>query len=201
MPLARQFHATSDKDHPDFLFAGEAPQDWLLQYYPFSYFRIAADTRHSGRYIDPNRPLMVAITGFDDREMLNLVLAYRYIISYEPYNFKGRLTDFPLTLAYGKKIDALRAKYREWLWDAEFRDTLGAMVDTDGSYRYTVFRSSGDKRAVVVINQERDKSIRAVVSLPNPCSLVYATPEDPDSRPTSGTLRIPARSAAVVMET
>lgn len=63
---------------------------------------------------------MVAVTGFDDREQLNPVLAYRYAISYEPYNFKGHVTDFPLTLAYGKKIDALRLKYREWIWDVEF---------------------------------------------------------------------------------
>lgn len=200
MPLARQFHEVSDKAHPDFLFAGEGPQDWLLQYYPFSYFRIDANTRHSGRYLDPQQPLMVAVTGFDDREMLNLILAYRYIISYEPYNFKGHITDFPLTLAYGKKIDALRRRYREWIWDAEFRDTLGATIDADGSHRYTVFRASSGKRAIVVVNQERDKSIRATVNLPNPGSLVYATPEDPDSRPTSGTLRIPARSVAVVME-
>ncbi len=201
MPLARQFHEASDKTHPDFLFAGEAPQDWLLQYYPFSYFRIGADTRHSGRYIDPQRPLMVAVTGFDDREMLNLILAYRYIISYEPYNFKGHVTDFPLTLAYGKKIDALRRKYREFLWDGEFRDTLGATIDADGSCRYTVFQSSKGKRAVIVVNQESDQPIKATVSLPQPGSLVFATPEQPDAQPISGKLPIPPRSAAVVMET
>lgn len=200
MPLARQFHAASDKGHPDFLFAGEAPQDWLLQYYPFSYFRIAADTRHSGRYIDPHRPLMVAITGFDDREMLNLVLAYRYVISYEPYNFKGHVTDFPLTLAYGKKIDALRRKYREHLWEAEFRDTVGANVQARGAYRYTVFRAKGGKRAVVVVNEEREQEIVAAVDLPGAGKLVLATPEQPEARAASGSFKIPARSAAVVME-
>jgi len=45
---------------------------------------------------------MVAVTGFDDREMPNLILMQRYMISYEPYNFKGHLTDFPLTLAIAK---------------------------------------------------------------------------------------------------
>jgi hypothetical protein len=200
MPLARQFHEASDKIRPDYLYAGEGPQDWLLQYYPFSYFRIGADTRHSGRYIDPQRPLMVAVTGFDDREMLNLILAYRYIISYEPYNFKGHVTDFPLTLAYGKKIDALRRKYREYLWDAEFRDTLGASVEAAGAHRYTVFRTAGGKRAVVVVNEERKKPIVAKVSLPNAGKLVWASPEQLEVEATSGTLTIPARSAAVVME-
>jgi hypothetical protein len=200
MPLARQFHSSCDNAHPDFLFAGEGPQDWLLQYYPFSYFRIGADTRHSARYIDPERPLMVAVTGFDDREMLNLILAYRYVISYEPFNFKGHVTDFPLTLAYGKKIDALRRKYREYLWDAEFRETLGAGVDAQGTQRYTVFRAAGGKRALVVINEESEKEITVKVELPNAGILVSATPEQPEARPTSDRLDIPARSAAVVME-
>jgi hypothetical protein len=60
-------------------------------------------------------PLMATVTGFDDRAKLNLILTYRYIISYEACNFKGHVTDFPLTQAYGKKIDALRRKYRAWI--------------------------------------------------------------------------------------
>jgi hypothetical protein len=127
-------------------------------------------------------------------------LLYRYIISYEPYNFKGYLTDYPLTLAYGKKIDALRRKYKAYLWEATFRDTLGAGVTSDGSSRYSVFVSTGGKRAVVVINQEFSRPITAKVNLPNANKLVVATPENPDSVPTTGTLEIPARSVAVVME-
>ena len=143
---------------------------------------------------------MAAVTGFDDREMLNLILLNRYIISYEPYNFKGQLTDFPLTLAYGKKIDVLRRKYKAWLWDAEFRDTLGANVTSDGSHRYSVFVTTAGKRAVVVVNEESNKTITAKVKLSNPGKLVLATPEQPETQPTSGTLQVAARSAAVVME-
>ena len=143
---------------------------------------------------------MCAVIGFDDREMLNLILMDRYIISYEPYNFKGYLTDYPLTLTYGKKIDALRRKYKSYLWDAEFRDTLGATVTADGTVRHTVFIASNGKRAVVVVNQELTKAITATVDLPHPGTLVVATPEQPDAVPTTGTLQIPPRSAAVVME-
>lgn len=156
--------------------------------------------RHALRYLDPQAPLMAAVTGFDDREKLNLILAYRYIISYEPYNFKGHVTDFPLTLAYGKKIDALRRKYRAWIWDAEFRDSLGASVSADGAVRYTVFRNASGKRAVVVINQETAKAITATLDIPNAGSLMMASPERPDAQPVSNSLRIPARSAVVVME-
>jgi hypothetical protein len=174
--------------------------DWLKQVYPFSYFRISTASTPADRYIDPQAPLMVAVTGVDDRETLNLILLERYIISYEPYNFKGRLTDFPLTLAYGRKIDALRRRYKAYLWDADFRDTVGARVEADGSSRYSVFVAPGGRRAVVVVNMEPDKAIEARVELPQPGKLAVATPEQPDAQPTSGALRIPARSAAVVME-
>ncbi|HEX4231347.1 MAG TPA: DUF6259 domain-containing protein [Bryobacteraceae bacterium] len=200
IPMSKQLRAAADKVNPDFVFAGEGPQDWLMQYYPISYFRINAQSRPVCRYIDSQAPLMVAVTGFDDREMLNLILLNRYIISYEPYNFKGHLTDFPLTLAYGKKIDALRRKYKPWLWDAEFRDTQGAGVRANGSHRYSVFRTAAGKRAVVVINQESAKTIEAALDLPNAGNLLIATPEQPDAQLAPATLRIPARSAMVVME-
>jgi hypothetical protein len=57
-----------------------------------------------------------------------------------------------------------------------------------------------EKRAVVIVNPGRDKTVRAKLELPNPGRLVVATPEQPDVRPTSGVLEIPPRSAAVVME-
>jgi len=198
--LANQFREVADHVDRDFVFAGEGPGDWLLQNYPVSYFRISNGSRPVCRYMDSQAPLMVAATGFDDREMLNLILMNRYIISYEPFNFKGHVTDFPLTLEYGQKIDALRRRYRAFLWDAEFRDTLGATVSADGSHRYSVFVAIGGKRAVVVVNQEQSKSITASISLSNSGSLVIATPEQQESRPTPTPVTIPARSAAVIME-
>jgi hypothetical protein len=200
IPLVKQFRAAADKVDPEFLFSGEGPGDWLMPYYVLGYYRISPATRHALRYIDPQAPLMAAVTGFDDREKLNLILAYRYIISYEPYNFKGHVTDFPLTLEYGKKIDALRRMYKEWIWDASFRDGFGANVSADGAVRYTVFRNSSGKRAVVVINQETSNAITAKLDIPGAGSLMTATPENPDAQSVTGALRIPARSVVVVME-
>jgi hypothetical protein len=199
IPLARQLRAAADRTDPDFLFSGEGPQDWLTPYYA-SYFRINGASTPVGRYLDPRAPMIVAVTGVDDREKLNLILLGRYIISYEPYNFKGHLTDFPLTLAYGQKIDALRRRYKAYLWDAEFRDTLGAKVTGEGPRRYSVFAASSGRRAVVVVNDNFSKPITARVELPNPGRLVVATPEEPDAKPATGEVRIPPRSAAVLME-
>ncbi|HEY1787322.1 MAG TPA: DUF6259 domain-containing protein [Verrucomicrobiae bacterium] len=200
LPLARRLRGAADRISPDFLFCGEAPQDWLMQYYPLSYFRIKGNSEPMERYIDPQAPLMVAVTGFDDREMLNRCLLDRYIISYEPYYFKGHLAGFPLTLAYGKKIDALRRRYEDYLWNADFQDTLGARVHADGPFRYSVFVASTGKRAVVVVNEAPDKAIIAKVNLPHSSKLVVSSPEEPDAQSTDGTLNIPARSAVVVME-
>jgi hypothetical protein len=200
VPMAKQFRAAADKVDPDFIFVGEGPQDWLLQCYPVSYFRINNGSRPVCRYIDSQAPLMVAVTGFDDREMLNLILLNRYIISYEPYNFKGHVTDFPQTLAYGKQIDALRSRYKEYLWDAEFRDTLGTRVTGNGAARHAAFVAASGKRAVVVVNSDPTQAMTVKVELPNPGRLVIVTPERPEPETTSGELHIPARSAAVVIE-
>ena len=199
IPLTAQLRDAADKMNPDFLFSGEGPQDWLMPYY-VSYFRIDGDSTPVCRYLDLRAPLMVAVTGLDDREMLNLILLDRYIISYEPYNFKGHLTDFPLTLAYGRKIDALRRRYHDYLWDGDFRDTLGASVNANGSHRYAVFVTRAGKRAVVVVNQESSQAITAEVELPHSGKLLVASPEQPEALPATGSLQIPARSAAVLME-
>jgi hypothetical protein len=198
LPLSAQLRAAADKKSPDFLFSGEGQQDWLMQYYPVS--ETGVTTVPICQYLDRHALMLVAVSGFDDREQLNMILLRRCVIQYEPFLYKGYLSDFPLTVAYGKKIDAMRSKYKAFLWDGDFRDTLGAEVSTDGSHHYSVFVADGGKRAVVVINQEFAKAITARVNFPHPARLVVATPEQPDAQPTTGTIQIPARSAAVVME-
>jgi hypothetical protein len=144
---------------------------------------------------------MTAITGFDDRNMLNQCLLYRYVISYEPYNFKGRLEDFPLTLAYGKQVDALRTELRECLWDGEYRDKVGAAVTEDGKphHPYSVFSHRDHERyCVVVANYEAERAAAVDVSLGNGQPLThYRLVEDPTWHPISGATVIPPCSAAV----
>jgi hypothetical protein len=186
--------------NPDFLFSGEGPGDWLMPYYPLGYYRIGTGTRHALRYVDPFAPLMAAVRGFDARDEINLCLLYRYIISYEPYNFKGHVTDFPLTLEYGKKVDAFRRRHRKFLWDAVFRDTLDATVTADGSHRYSVYVANDRKRAVVIMNLEERRPINVTLNLPNAGSLMTASPEHPEEQASGATVTVPARSAAILME-
>ena len=198
MPLSQALRAAADKLSPDFIFAGEGPQDWLMQYYPVS--ETGLTSVPFNQYLDTTNSIVLAgVSGFDDREALNLILMDRYVIQYEPYFYKGHITDFPMTLAYGKKIDDLRRRYKAYLWDAQFRDTLGAGVTADGAFRYSVFDSQNGKRAVVVVNTD-SKAIAATVTLPHAGNLFLATPDDPDAQSTTGAIQIPARCAAVVME-
>ncbi len=199
LPLSEQLRSVADTVSPDFIFAGEGPQDWLMQYFPVSEAGVSATP--ICQYLDTAHSLMMAgVSGFDDREQLNNILLNRCVIQYEPFLYKGHLHDFPLTMAYGQKIDELRRKYKAYLWDGAFRDTLGAEVSGSGAQRYSVFLAANGKRAVIVVNQSSTDAITVKVSLPTAGKLVVATPEQPDAQATEGTLQIPPRCAAVVME-
>ncbi len=198
LPMARRLRAAADKVNPDFLFSGEGPQDWLAQYYAVSEAGVMGVP--ICQYLDGRLGLLAGVSGFDDRETLNMCLLLRLIIQYEPYYYKGRLSNFPLTLAYGKKIDALRRRYREFLWDGEFRDQLGVDVTARGPHRFSVFHAADGRRAVVVVNPDFDRAITATVKFPQSRRLTVATPEYPDTQSTNGVVRIAQRSAALVME-
>ncbi|MGH9615090.1 MAG: DUF6259 domain-containing protein [Acidobacteriaceae bacterium] len=201
VPFAENFRGAVDPEK--FLFAGEAPYDQELTCYRVYYTRISPGHVAIQRYIDSQLPIMIAATGMDDRLMLNRALLHRYNISYEPRNFKGRLSEFPQTMAYGGKIDALRRRYRRFLWDGEYRDTLNVKVTGDDGKQplYSVFvdRASG-KRAVVLANEGHTQAATLNVMIPNASQLTIATPEEPRTRFTSAQILVPPESAAVVME-
>jgi hypothetical protein len=63
-----------------------------------------------------------------------------------------------------------------------------------------VYRTAAGKRAVVIISWEKKTTITATLNLPHARSLVMATPEQPEAQAVNGAVRIPPRSAVVVME-
>ena len=187
----------------NFLMAGEAAYDLETRYYSEAYYRILGGHIPLDRYDDPHLNIMIALTGFDDREMANEALRYRYVLSYEPFNFKGNLSDFPPTLKYGQKIDALRKQYQEYLWDGEYRDAQDATVTINGaSYpSFSVFRSTGGKRAAVVVNTT-GLPMTAQVSFDGGSNgtLAWVSPDDPSLHASGNTVLVPARGAVVLME-
>jgi hypothetical protein len=203
VPLIKGFRAIVDPER--FVFAGESPYDLELQTYDMSYFRIERGFVPFARYLDPFAPMSVAVTGENDRQMINACLLYRFSMSYEPRNFHGELGEIPLTLAYGRAVDDLRRKYREWIWDAEFCDTIGARVTANGAPldTYSVFRRKNGLRAVAVANMSDTEPIVCRVELDNQrsASLHWVSPEKPEPNPWLGKLEMAPGSAAVILET
>lgn len=185
----------------EFLMAGEACYDWEMEQYQLSYHR-SESKRHIplSRYMLPHAQFMTAVTGFDDRNMVNQCLMYRYVISYEPYNFKGRLPDYPETVAYGQKMDALRTELRKWFWDGVFRDTCGAAAHTaDGRPHetYSVFEAAAGTVGVVAVNYENEP-VELVVK-PEKGKLTKYRLVDGAEWCDAGKILLPPRSAAVVV--
>jgi hypothetical protein len=200
--LLRQIAPTGD---PDYLYAAEACYDWMFQTYQLSYSR-SIDPAHMPlrRYLRPHMPILTAISGFDDRNSINQCLLYRYIASYEPFMFKGRLTDFDQTIRYGRQMDDLRTELREWFWDGEFRDTVGAAVtDVDGKPHdfYSVYTSArGGAPGVVLVNYGHEKEIRALVDVHGvSVPYRYRLVDDETWRDAQPHVVVPPRSAAVIV--
>jgi hypothetical protein len=202
MPLIEGFRDLIDPEQ--FLFAGESPYDVELQTYDMSYFRIKHGFVPLGRYIAPFAPMSVAITGWNDRQMINACLLYRFSMSYEPRDFHGELDEMPITLRYGRAVDDLRRKYREWIWDAEFQDTLGARVTAGGAtiHEYAVYRRKDGQRAVVFANMSDTEPIVCEVGLDGAkaAGMKWVSPEQPEAKPWPGKLALAPGSAAVVLE-
>jgi hypothetical protein len=202
--LIHGFARIARPERPDFLFAGEAVYDWGLEAYQLSYHR-SESTEHVplSRYLQPHAQLMTAVTGWNDRNMINQCLLYRYLISYEPFNFKGRLEDFPRTVAYGRTMDALRTELRRFFWDGTFRDTVGARVTSaDGTlhHPYSVFVDGDGVRALAIANYGEGDTIVVRASLDDGKPLArYRLVDAEDWQPTGDGIRIPPWSAAVVI--
>ena len=202
--LQEGFRRIAQENDPDFLFAGEAIRDLQYQYYNTSYTRIGRDHFPAQRYLTPQTNMMIAVIGYNDRHPVNQALLYRYIMSYEPRNFKGHLTEFPMTMQYGRKVDALREKYSDFLWDGEFAGTVGAKVKVRNNDKviYSVFiNHKTNKRAIVAVNPSYDHPIIANAELENSTGrFLMASPEDPETKESNGKVEIPALSSVVLME-
>ncbi|MCL2362996.1 MAG: DUF6259 domain-containing protein [Defluviitaleaceae bacterium] len=187
----------------DFFIAGEASYDWQFETYQLAYLRSSSKTHFPiGRFMQPKAQYMTAIIGFNDRNMVNQCLMFNYIISHEPYNFKGSLNDYPETVAYARKMDDLRTTYRKWFWDGEFRHALDAeCAHKNGKAHptYSVFKAKDGTLGVVVCNYE-DEEVSVKVKADNGQAFTkYALVDDAVLHNVGEYIEVPARSAVVVM--
>ena len=188
----------------DFMMGGEANYPYQYGVYHVSYHR-TEDAGHipMSRFIHPESRVMTAVTGFNDRNMINQCLIYNYVVSYEPYNFKGRLDDFPNTIAYGKQMDTLRAELADYFWYGEFRHTVGVKVTCKGkdhpSYGVFINRKTG-KLGVAMANYDLKKAV-TVKAVPEKGRKLakYRIVGETEWKPIRSGITIPARGAVVVI--
>lgn len=202
--LENGFRKISAQKSPEFLFAGEGIRDLQFRSYNVSYFRIGRDHIPMHRYVAPEALMMMHVTGCDEKYSVNQALLYRYIISYEPRYFKGHLDEIPVTMEYGRKVEALRMQYSDFLWDGEFMGTVGAKVKVknDAKVIYSVFiNHKTNKKAIVVANPLYDQPITVQAELENtPGGFLMASPEISIAKKSDGKAEIPAFGAVVFME-
>jgi sugar phosphate isomerase/epimerase len=202
--FVRRLQAGPGAGRPDFLYAAEACYDWLFEAYPMAYHRSNTSAHIPlARYLRPHVPIMTAITGFDDRNMINQCLLYRYIASYEPFLFKGRLPDFDRTVEYGRRMDDLRTELREWFWDGTFRDTVGVTVtdqNGDRHHPYAVYTSASGGVPAAAITNYQNAAVRLTVDFDGgPDDYRYRTIDDATWHDALPFIAVPARSAVVVI--
>jgi hypothetical protein len=100
-------------------------------------------------------------------------------------------------------VDALRRKYRRFLWDGEFRGTQDARVTSGGKpYEwYSTFIDTGTgKRAMVLANYEPKEAEFTVELAGWGKSLVMVSPEDQEPKECGGTIKLSPCSSVVLME-
>ena len=199
--LGKDFYEMAQEQNPDFLLVGEAPWDLQNKYYA-TYTRQSPDHYAAMRYMNPFLPMSCCVMAHNDLNRINMCLRCRYIVSYEPRNFKGHLSEFPRVMEYGQKMDALRERYSDYLWYGEFRDTQGAEVTGGKSVLHSVFVREDGKRAVVVVNIDAYNSAVAKVKLDTPATgeLVAVSPLAPDPVPFGGEVEIGPQGAVVILE-
>jgi len=187
----------------EFLFAGEELYDFQYQYYDFTYFRSwGRDHKPNMRRQRPHRSIMTSLHGFNDRAMVNQSLLNRYIMSYEPYMFKGMPSDASATIAYGNKMDALRTQLREYFWDGTFKDKEGGKVMLESGENmayYSVFETADGKKGMIICNYT-DEPVRVIPILDDGSRLTqYRLVDDSELTAFADSLVIPADSAAAVI--
>jgi hypothetical protein len=151
----------------DFLICGECSYDMQFQQYHLAYFRsYSYDELPSKRYIRPDDSLIMnAVPGFDDRDTINKCLLCNYVVSYEPYFFKGMPSDYPLTMDYGMKMQALREETAEYTWYGHFCEKKHAKVYAGEQVHphYSVFKSKESGNLAVVVANNTDVPITVSV--------------------------------------
>lgn len=187
--LARRLRQRVPADR-EFLFAAETVYEDLQPSYQVSYIRSHyVDHAPLTRYVNPGLRMLTTVSGFDDRNQINQALLYGYLLCYEPFHFKGRLTDMPATVGYGQRVDRLRADLAGYLWDGTF-ERAGELPAAPTALRTARWRHrDGSSTLLAVANYNDDPATVEAAGL----GFTEQRGLDDDWAPASGPVSIAGR--------
>jgi hypothetical protein len=199
--LQDDFWEAIKKGNPSYLLVGESNRDLQFQSYHMTYFRVYQGYVPMHRYVAPKEKMQMVVGAHNDRAFINMALKNNFILSYEPKNFKGKLSEIPRTMDYGNKMDALRNTYKDYLWNGLFMDDQGAVVTLNGQKydQYAVFlNEENNKKAIVLLNNDANNEI--TLAFETSKEFMSVTVDDPQERVFEGTITLAPASASVLIE-
>ncbi|GHT61973.1 hypothetical protein AGMMS50239_14120 [Bacteroidia bacterium] len=199
--MDKEYTAQVKRDNKNFVSLGYGFYDLQTTCYDGYYIQPSISGSPLHRYINPQTPIISSIDVRNARRDMNLCLRNRYNICYDLNFYGNQLKIYPQIVEYGRQIETLRNKYRDFIWEGEFNDTSEASVNGD-NIAYTVYtRKKDGKKAVVITNQHESESSSVKVSFMNPkTTLILASPESPEAVPCDGNITLKPQSAVVVIE-
>ncbi len=186
-----------DMGKEDFLLAGEALPALYRPYYALSYFRFMGNDMPDYRLTDQEYPMLCTAKALEDRSPINFCLMYRCLISYEPHHFKGRIGDFPKLLDYGSKVDDLRKKYVDRIWNVQLIPDNELVPKQGGILSSVMLSKKNGLRTLVLVNVLETEQ---EVCCPKTVTWELVTPEDCVPRKSAERIVIPPLSAVILLE-
>ena len=152
------------------------------------------------RYMNPSTTITLPVDVKNARDDINQAIKNRFNINYDLQFFSTHLSDYPHVVLYGQKVEDFRKRYQESVWNAEFMDTKGAVVE--GRYlSYSVFKNKlNGKNTIVVVNTSNDQVTTVKARFENASAMQIASPEKPEMEPYQDGFDLLPLSVAAIFE-
>ncbi len=205
METLKRISENCRKHNPDFLISVEAAYPFLWPYASAGFFRLRDwDRSPVSRFTFPEVMMTSCVDQFDFQSVNNC-LRVGYLVNVEIHNAHGSIVSAPKLGRYIKEIAKIRMELSDFLWNGQFRDTLGASLTgetKDVLFGVHIDRKSS-KRAVVLMNTaERERSVKVVLEGRKESRnfRIFKPFEKATSQPSSKRITIKASGVAVAVE-
>lgn len=200
----RRISEVCRKYNPEFLISVEASPPYLWPYANIGFFRLRDwDRSPICRYTFPEIMLTACVDQFDYHS-INNCLRVGYVINVEIHNAHETIASAPKLGNYIKEIVRIRRELGDYLWNGQFRDTVGATVEgeTEGILYGVHINKEANKKAVVLMNtSDVNKRVNVLLDGGNSKRFkVYEPFTNPITQLSSRKISVKSARVAVVVE-